>query len=617
MRFLLAVLTLVVVGAGIFWFTLQPTLEEPAPVATESRDGPLRVFSSSDQMITWWGRLPEPVAQNAYPTGNQSNVHPGDYSGPEACRQCHEKNYARWSEHPHRWMNALADDESIRGDFESDSSINYMGGIARFNRDGDRRLMHLSRDDVSRSYEVTQTIGSRFFQYFVGRQTSGPEEPEHVFYSTDHVLPFGYWLSREEWIPIVHVQGEAPDDERYDPFEPTTVKGEFAVYSANCSNCHTTFPLGDLFTNNTNIVGRYSPVKLHWFVSAYVQETHPDLLLSKAPSSYSEGDERAIFDKMRRLTASGHAVSFGVSCEACHLGSEQHAKNPKIKPDFFPRSPHLLTEEQTDFGRSAQNVNWACGRCHVGDRPDYAAHISTWNSVEYSDAMLGGCYSQLTCIHCHNPHAAIGPAWKNSVQQDDALCLSCHKEYEQAEPRAQHTHHALSAGVSCMDCHMPRINEGLEHVVRTHSIYSPTNHEMIENNHPNACNLCHTQEPIDWTLKHLGEWYGTGYADILIEEAYPHRDQSVAVGWSQSDDEHVRLVGIDALTRAGNGDSLPQIIQALDDPFLLNRQFARIGLERMLNIELADQGYRYYMSRDERSGPLEKIRDSLLKNGED
>jgi len=40
-----------------------------------------------------------------------------------------------------------------------------------------------------------------------------------------------------------------------------------------------------------------------------------------------------------------------------------------------------------------------------------------------------------------------------------------------------------------MNCHMPKINEGINSLVRTHTIFSPTNPAMIEANRPNACNL--------------------------------------------------------------------------------------------------------------------------------
>ena len=112
-------------------------------------------------------------------------------------------------------------------------------------------------------------------------------------------------------------------------------------------------------------------------------------------------------------------------------------------------------------------------------------------------------------------------------------------------PAAQtaHTHHpADSAGSRCMNCHMPRLNEGMQDLVRTHTIFSPTNREMIHANQPNACNQCHTEEPIDWTLKYLGEWYEAFFDAKTVEASYPEREQPAALGWLRSQHEAVRLV---------------------------------------------------------------------------
>ena len=60
---------------------------------------------------------------------------------------------------------------------------------------------------------------------------------------------------------------------------------------------------------------------------------------------------------------------------------------------------------------------------------------------------------------------------------------------------------------------MSRINEGLQDVVRTHMICSPTQPGMIEANHPNACNLCHLDKPIDWTIEKLRAWYDFEFSE--------------------------------------------------------------------------------------------------------
>jgi hypothetical protein len=158
---------------------------------------------------------------------------------------------------------------------------------------------------------------------------------------------------------------------------------------------------------------------------------------------------------------------------------------------------------------------------------------------------------------------------------------------------------------------MPRINEGLQDVVRTHMIYSPTRADMIEANHPNACNLCHTDKPIDWTLRHLRGWYGATYDEARIAASYPDRAGPVARGWLRHEDPAVRLVAVEALTRAGARAELPRLLDALDDPYLLNRQFAAKGLEEMLGVRLPDFGYRFYMTGEERRLPLAGLRKRL------
>jgi predicted CXXCH cytochrome family protein len=316
--------------------------------------------------------------------------------------------------------------------------------------------------------------------------------------------------------------------------------------------------------------------------------------------------------------AAHYAATYGVSCEACHLGARAHVESRgKIGPYFFPKSPYLAVESngaKVDYGRSHDNVNWACGRCHTGGRPMFAAGMSTWNSVEYADAMRGSCYSQLRCIDCHSPHRALGPKWSQSADKDDAVCLKCHDKFQPAPQRLAHTHHpAGSEGSRCLNCHMPRINEGLQDVVRTHMIYSPTRPDMIQANHPNACNLCHTDRPIDWTLGYLKQWYGRAYDDRQIADHYPARTGPVALGWLKSDNPAVRIVAADALTRVRDRKALPELLDALDNPYLVNRQFAGMGVQRMLSVRLADFGYRFYHTREERRAPLSRLRSKYTK----
>lgn len=569
----------------------------------------------------WWDDVPALVREaTGQPARASSNIHPGDYAGPEACRACHQENYDRWSHHPHRWMNARADASTVVGDF-SGTSISYLGGKATFFKERGEYRMRLEREE-SRTYVIHETIGSRFFQYYIGKQIDGPEpaDPPTDSQRFDHVLPLGFWIETGEWVPIVNVaQEEAPDGRRMDPFDARSYRANFCQYADACDQCHTTSPLGDLLSGNANQLAREVPVTLQWAVSNYLEEERPQWL---PPRHRSLPDDQAVelLKSLDAIPASEHAVTLGISCESCHLGCREHVENPTMLPAFFPYSPHLragFADEPTSLGRTHENVNWACGRCHSGDRPQFAGGMSTWNSTEYSDAMRGGCYSQLKCTDCHDPHQAIGPTWTSTPAEDDARCIRCHQQYASEESQAAHSHHPPgSAGSRCMNCHMPRINEGLQDVVRTHTIFSPTNADMIHANHPNACNQCHTDKSIDWTIDYLGRWFDAKSDDATLQKHYANRTQSAALGWLQSENEAVRKVAADALFRTRslwdrNTTIQDALIDALDDPYLLNRQFARRGFEGMLGVKLQDYGYRFYMTPDERKQPMTELRKSL------
>ncbi|WP_010587711.1 multiheme c-type cytochrome [Schlesneria paludicola] len=627
LRIIVISCVMIMIALGVVGSLYQSMPQRPtaskSPAGTAAR-GKFR-HQNFEKYTLWWDQIPERLRKEGCPPGTQANIHPQDYAGPEACKNCHKKQYESWSKHPHRWMNSLVENTTVRGNF-NDHRMSYLGGDVTFYKAADTYRMRLERDDVRREFVVQQTIGSRYFQYYVGKQLEGPEPSDHPLYFEDHVLPLGYWLDREEWVPTVHIGEEFREGERPDPFvQRPAYSGnltEYAdktidLYRSQCNFCHTTFAIGDMFVRFQRTFGRHIPVQLDVSLSEYVQSSRPEMWPEgRKPYDMADEEFAKILQEFHGLDARKHAVTLGISCEACHLGAKDHAEGRLKRPRFFPTGSEVVTRTTTltcDLGRTHDNVNWACGRCHAGERPQYANGTSTWNSTEYSDAMRGSCYSQLTCIKCHDPHESIGQEWSQTPAKDDASCLSCHQKFEAETARIAHTHHPLDhEGSRCMNCHMPRINEGLQEVVRTHTIFSPTNRVMIETNQLNACNLCHPEQPIDWTLTHLKRWYGTTFQQRAIDTSYPNRNLPVAIGWLKSDREAVRLVAADAITRTDARWALPDLIGALDDPFILNRQFARIGLEKMLKVKLSDFGYQFYQSRDERVVPLRKMKEQLI-----
>ncbi len=601
-----------------------------AVLSQRLKDRPRSLLAMPDgapHPVFWWDQAPAEVREESVPPGPFSNIRLADYAGPEACRPCHADKYEAWSRHSHRWMNAEAGPETVKGDFSGHAAIEYRGGKAVFEfRDG-AYWMDLRRGDSKRVYRIHRTIGSRFFQYYVGRLVVGPEPSSHPVRNIDHVLPFGYWIDQSEWVPIVHIDQESPDEERADPFAaPSTIQ-----YDYSCSACHTTRPIGDwmLRTDGRLRLAQFSPREISFWISDYLRETHPELVdPARASSSFSLTEVRRVLDDgINALPAKGNSVVLGVSCEACHNGAKRHVelsreRETSQRPLFFPSSPDLFirTDETPEqiWGRTPRNLNWICARCHSGSRPHFAGGMDTWNSTEYSDAARGFCYQAgsdagrptLTCVTCHDPHHTIGKKWSRSADLDDSKCLTCHKRLEPEADRVSHTRHRFgSEGSRCMNCHMPRINEGMQDVVRTHRIFSPTNRAMIEANQPNACNLCHLDKPIDWTLDLLKQWYGRSYDESKLGANYPRRSDPVGLGWLGSPHESTRLVAAETMGRSGARWALPELVETLDDPYLLNRQFSQQAVERLLGVDLSVRfGYRFHQFQQERRGPLEKIR---------
>ncbi len=580
-----------------------------------------------------WAGLTDQQRERGALAAIHSNVRKGDYAGADSCKECHEKNYEGWSRHPHRWMNALATDEIVKGDFSGKRVMDYLGGQVRFAREGTNRFMSFARGETNRTYRITRTIGSRFTQYYVGRLTEGPEPADFPARNVDHVLAIGWWIDREEWVPAVHIDPEGPDGTRWDPFATASD----VAYDASCAVCHTTPAMGDWMINPNGILrmGYYSPVPVLFDVKGYVAEERRDLLVTAFAKPDPDAQSKfKLIRSVRDQDMVEHAVNLGISCESCHHGSREHVQasdrnKSALLPAFFPVSSNVVAQADSSakvYGRNPESVNFVCARCHTGRRPNFASGMATWNSVEFSDAEVGFCYIRksnrhpevetIACTACHDPHQPIGSVWSKTPDEDDATCLKCHTRYEPEPARFKHTHHKSGTeGARCLNCHMPRLNEGLQDVVRTHAISDPTWPSMIESNQPNACNLCHLDKPIDWTITWLARWYKIdrfrSYNAEKLAANYPDRTGPVGLNWLKSPHESTRLVAVDALSRANAMWALPAVVEALDDPYLLNRQFARIALERWLNLRLEDHGYRFYMTPEERREPVERVRAAV------
>ena len=281
-------------------------------------------------------------------------------------------------------------------------------------------------------------------------------------------------------------------------------------------------------------------------------------------------------------------VTVGISCESCHFGGREHAvegKEIRFVPTALelaihrPGSDELVASDRDD----PLVVNSICAQCHNADLNRYPNSAPSVNSEEATALTSGACSSRIKCTDCHDPHEAGAPSGSADRPSYIEACLSCHPHFEDPAARSRHAQH--SDQVTCLDCHMPRIVAGLDTVARSHFISSPGEAAMVKTGSPNACNLCHLDRSISWTLgeleerwdlevldrRQLGKWFG------------PDRDAPLGTVWLRSPDRFTRLAATEAYARSPFIDEpIPFMLESLKDEYALNRTFGLIAIERVL-----------------------------------
>jgi len=469
-----------------------------------------------------------------------STIFNADYIGPAACGECHADQHARWSQSLHATMNQQVGTSSPRSGGPASMStavigkpatVSYAGGTMTF----DGQVMTLAKGDRSVRYRVTRTIGTRGLQEYVG--IADREEVR---------LPFAWWPRRDGWYPQPY-------------FDPWLEESAFDAYAevtdpwaARCPWCHSTYPFAQRVARSVRGVG-------HGLEQFFEVAAPPDDRLNVEEQ-----------------------ISIGISCESCHLGGRAHAAGAAIHlvpigaiaREGAPK-PTTFTQERAD----PAIVNRVCAQCHSGPSPRFPDGSSSRNSSEALDLATSACTAR--CVDCHDPH---GPATRDSGRDEDGrldersinACTRCHAE--RATP--EHTGHRK---VGCLDCHMPKVVMGIDRHVRTHRIGSPTDRRMLAAAAPNACNLCHLDRPIEWTIAELRSRYSVR----RDPRAWDYRE-SVGETWLVSTAPAIRLLAAAAYARSPLGKAaLPELIALLDDPLAYVRVWAVFAIEDVLGRSLS------------------------------
>lgn len=225
-----------------------------------------------------------------------------------------------------------------------------------------------------------------------------------------------------------------------------------------------------------------------------------------------------------------------VSCESCHGPLREHGlwqkSNKGPDPTIRKFTKDQIIETCASCHSRRQDLT---GKFRPGDsfHDHYKLTIVDASDTFYPDGQIRGenyeyssflgskMYEKgVRCIDCHNPHTA------KLRLPGNLMCLKCHDGSEPNAPvinPSQHSFHKVDdlskienrdkkkvakMGGECINCHMPQTVYMQRHPRHDHGFTTPD--PLLTKTHgiPNACNRCHQDKSVDWSIKWTDKWYG-------------------------------------------------------------------------------------------------------------
>ncbi|MFO0747837.1 MAG: cytochrome c3 family protein [Myxococcota bacterium] len=565
---------------------------------------------------------PPPGAAPALPPS--SNVARADYAGSAVCTPCHAELAARFERSPMHRMTRDAEATDIRAPFDGRTfRFGEPEETVRFEQRGAHRFMVVDTPGYpTATYRVTKVIGGHYREDFVGQRVREvAADPVPAGELREMILPATWHFRHGEW--------------RYKGYSvqiPERLHLSLGPeWAKSCIFCHNTEPY---LATVLDDLGRFERKTYQGSVPSnlFAADRRLDFQVTDAAALAStlrdelaflgaDLDPAASTTRLIGLTlvstqerfGERQLVELGIGCEACHNGAKAHADDPRVGVDFAPRSPgfRVVGADGLPLG-GVEAQNRVCGRCHSvllseydhtwegGHRhrvvPDdglasVAADVggSSINSSEARDFALGGCARALACTACHDPHAADERAALDALATPagNVTCTPCHAALAGPDALRAHAHHdPTQAGGSCVACHMPDKNAGLDYELeRYHRIGLPDDPMKVERDRPIECALCHRDATVASLVATMERWWPARrydrqkLADLYgADLAVPALLTTLARGLP-----HERTTAVGAL--AGIDRTDPQrsaVIAALADAFAdelpITRYFAREAL---------------------------------------
>jgi hypothetical protein len=415
-----------------------------------------------------------------------------DFTGSEACEECHQVQYDAWLESTHRRAGGEPGPDVIIAPFDG-TPMYFFDAVVTPSITDDGEYIFTVEQGIGEPIviEVSGAIGGGHMvgggtQGFVADFADGTVRFLPFDFIRDESLWFCNTAGMDNWMPITR--------------------------SLRLSDCMDWPPNRILGTERRNDT---------------CQECHGSQILL----TYDQEEERY----------NTQILSLGINCESCHGPGKRHIEVSQAD-SLDNYSDDLEVEVLSGLDKDGSlNV---CFRCHalksvvasgylpgkpldshyslkswlVGDSPFHPdGRIKTFayqqNHV-YSDCYLNG---SMTCVDCHDPHSQeYRDIWGRTLADRfaDEQCTDCHPS-KAAQPELHTFHEPGTEGSLCVDCHMPYLQHpGLGSQLRfarsDHTIPIPRPGIDDRMGIVNACAQaqCHADSTIQSLERITNEWYG-------------------------------------------------------------------------------------------------------------
>ena len=293
-------------------------------------------------------------------------------------------------------------------------------------------------------------------------------------------------------------------------------------------------------------------------------------------------------------------VEVGIGCEACHGGSREHVADPRVHPDFAPRSPFLAARPEAggDITR-AEQVNRVCARCHQvlfsrypftweGERGAGPASRAAARSrrARRATSCSGGCARQMSCATCHDPHAEDRRADLDrlATAAGNAVCVALPPQYAPRAALRAHAHHD-PAGAGGELHRLPHAEE--EHGPRLRADPLPP-HRLARTIRRASSAIARSSARCATPTRRVAELVdddggaggGSEYDRAALADLYGALDARPLAATLVRGKAHEQAVAVAVLGEARRTEALPGIARQLANPFPLVRYYARRARRR-------------------------------------